>query len=203
MFKIVVLVSGNGSNLQALIDNCSQNLIAGKIIGVICNDPNAFAIRRADNHSIPCEIIDHRKFLSREEFDHRVLNSLVKMQPDLIVLAGFMRILTNIIIDRFENKIINIHPSLLPKYPGLDTHKKVVENNDKFHGVTIHFVNSELDAGKIIAQGKIKVKKSENISKLIERIHKIEHDLLPYIVNKFATLEIEKQNDIFYKTYNI
>ena len=126
----------------------------------------------------------------------------MKMQPDLIVLAGFMRILTNIIIDRFENKIINIHPSLLPKYPGLDTHQKVIENNDKFHGVTIHFVNNELDAGKIIAQGKLKVEKSENIAKLIERIHKIEHDLLPYIVNKFATLEIEKQNEIFYKTYN-
>ena len=83
-----------------------------------------------------------------------------------------------------------------------DTHQKVIENNDKFHGVTIHFVNNELDAGKVIAQGKLKVEKSENIAKLIERIHKIEHDLLPYIVNKFATLEIEKQNEIYYKTYN-
>jgi len=202
MFKIVVLVSGNGSNLQALINNCIENHIAGNIVGVICNDPNAFAIKRAENHSIPCEIIDHKEFLSREEFDQRVLDSLIKMQPDLIVLAGFMRILTNIIIDRFENKIINIHPSLLPKYPGLNTHQKVIENNDKFHGVTIHFVNNELDAGKVIAQGKLKVEKSENIAKLIERIHKIEHDLLPYIVNKFATLEIEKQNEIYYKTYN-
>ena len=113
-----------------------------------------------------------------------------------------MKIISSAIINNYHGKIINIHPSLLPKYPGLNTHQKVIENNDKFHGVTIHFVNNELDAGKIIAQGKLKVEKSENIVKLIERIHKIEHDLLPYIVNKFATLEIEKQNDIYYKTYN-
>ena len=138
MFKIAVLISGNGSNLEAIITACKDNIINGSVDIVISNNPDAYGIQRAKNHSLDYKIIDNNKFETREDFDRALVEELKYSNPDLIVLAGFMRILTPVVIEAFKNKIINIHPSLLPKYPGLDTHNSVIKNGDLKHGVTIH-----------------------------------------------------------------
>jgi phosphoribosylglycinamide formyltransferase-1 len=200
MFKIAVLLSGNGSNLEAIIDACKKNLINGSVDIVISNNPNAYGIQRAKNHSINYKIIDNKSFETREDFDQALVEVLKDIRPDLIVLAGFMRILTPLMIEAFKNKIINIHPSLLPKYPGLDTHNLVLKNGDLKHGVTIHYVNEVLDGGQIIAQGEISVNANETINELKSRIHSIEHVMLPMVVSKFAdgTINTEK---VIYETF--
>ena len=199
MFKIAVLISGNGSNLEALIDACKKNVINGSIDIVISNNPDAYGIQRAKNHSINYKIIDNNRFETREDFDQALVEELKDLNPDLIVLAGFMRILTPVMIKAFENKIINIHPSLLPKYPGLDTHNSVVKNGDLIHGVTIHYVNEVLDGGQIIAQGEISVKANETSEELKTRIHAIEHVMLPMVVSKFANGTINTEKVIYEK----
>ena len=197
MFKIAVLISGNGSNLEAIINACKDNIINGSVDIVISNNPDAYGIQRAKNHSLDYKIIDNNKFETREDFDRALVEELKYSNPDLIVLAGFMRILTPVVIEAFKNKIINIHPSLLPKYPGLDTHNSVIKNGDLKHGVTIHFVNEVLDGGQIIAQGELSVDPNETEKQLKRRIHSIEHILLPKIVSKFADGSIDMNNIIY------
>ena len=199
MFKIAVLISGNGSNLEALIDACKKNVIDGSIDIVISNNPDAYGIQRAKNHSINYKIIDNNQFETREDFDQALVEELKDSNPDLIVLAGFMRILTSVMTKAFKNKIINIHPSLLPKYPGLDTHNSVIKNGDLKHGITIHFVNEVLDGGQIIAQGEISVNADETLEELKTRIHAIEHVMLPMVVSKFADGTINTEKVIYEK----
>ena len=199
MFKIAVLISGNGSNLEALIDACKKNVINGSIDIVISNNPDAYGIQRAKNHSINYKIIDNNRFESREDFDQALVEELKDSNPNLIVLAGFMRILTSVMTEAFKNKIINIHPSLLPKYPGLDTHNSVIKNGDLKHGITIHFVNEVLDGGQIIAQGEISVNANETSEELKTRIHTIEHVMLPIVVSKFADETINTEKVIYEK----
>jgi len=199
MFKIAVLISGNGSNLEALIDACKKNLINGSVEIIISNNPDAYGIQRAKNHLINYKIIDNNRFKTREDFDRALVEELQDSNPDLIVLAGFMRILTPVMIEAFKNKIINIHPSLLPKYPGLDTHNSVIKNGDLKHGVTIHYVNEVLDGGQIIAQGEISVNENETSEELKTRIHAIEHVMLPMIVSKFADGTINAEKIIYEK----
>ena len=199
MFKIAVLISGNGSNLEALIDACKKNVINGSIDIVISNNPDAYAIQRAKNHSINYKIIDNNRFETREDFDQALVEELKDSNPNLIVLAGFMRILTSVMTEAFKNKIINIHPSLLPKYPGLDTHNSVIKNGDLKHGITIHFVNEVLDGGQIIAQGEISVNANETSEELKTRIHAIEHVMLPKVVSKFADGTINTKRVIYEK----
>ena len=197
MFKIDVLISGNGSNLEAIINACKDNIINGSVDIVISNNPDAYGLQRAKNHSLDYKIIDNNKFETREDFDRALVEELKCSNPNLIVLAGFMRILTPVVIEAFKNKIINIHPSLLPKYPGLDTHNSVIKNGDLKHGVTIHFVNEVLDGGQIIAQGELSVNPNETEKQLKRRIHSIEHILLPKIVSKFADGSIDVNNVIY------
>ena len=199
MFKIAVLISGNGSNLEALIDACKKNFINGSVDIVISNNPDAYGIKRAKNHSVNCKIIDNSKFETREDFDQAVVEELKEYNLDLIVLAGFMRILTSVMTEAFRNKIINIHPSLLPKYPGLDTHNSVIKNGDLKHGITIHFVNEVLDGGQIIAQGEISVNANETSEELKTRIHAIEHVMLPMVVSMFADETINTEKVIYEK----
>ena len=199
MFKIAVLISGNGSNLEALIDACKKNVIRGSIDIIISNNPDAYGIQRAKNHSIDYKIVDNNRFKTREDFDRALVEELEDSNPNLVVLAGFMRILTPIMIEAFKNKIINIHPSLLPKYPGLDTHNSVMKNGDLKHGVTIHFVNEVLDGGQIIAQGEISVNPKETLEELKTRIHTIEHVMLPMVVSKFADETINTEKVIYEK----
>ena len=208
MFKIIVLISGNGSNLQAIIDACKSGMIGGNVVGVISNKANVFGLERAKKNNIPSEVINHNNFGTREEFDQELVTSIRSYQPDLIVLAGFMRILSPIMTSAFKNKMINIHPSLLPKYPGLKTHEQVIANNDAEHGVTIHSVSEELDGGPIIAQSKIVVHKNQQLEDLIERIHKIEHKIFPKVIGMIASKEIKIVNvaaskKVIYENYEI
>ena len=199
MFKIAVLISGNGSNLEALIDACKKNVINGSIDMIISNNPDAYGIQRAKNHSIDYKIINNNRFKTREDFDRALVEELEDSNPDLVVLAGFMRILTPVMIEAFKNKIINIHPSLFPKYPGLDTHNLVLNNGDLKHGVTIHYVNEVLDGGQIIAQGEISVNANETMNELKSRIHSIEHVMLPMVVSMFADETINTEKVIYEK----
>ena len=199
MFKIAVLISGNGSNLEALIDACKKDVIDGSIDIVISNNPDAYGIQRAKNHSINYKIIDNNRFETREDFDQALVEELKDSNPNLIVLAGFMRILSSVMTEAFRNKIINIHPSLLPKYPGLDTHNSVIKNGDLKHGITIHFVNEVLDGGQIIAQGEISVNANETSEELKTRIHAIEHVMLPKVISKFADGTINTKRVIYEK----
>lgn len=189
-FKIAVFVSGNGSNLQALID-VSKNLNCPyEIELVFSNNPNVYALKRALQNNIPTLTLDHKNFKNRQEFDSSLSNNLKKIDFDLIVLAGFMRILGREFIKTYENKIINLHPSLLPKYPGLNTHEKVLENKDKFHGATVHMVDEGLDTGKIIGFSKFKVEDYDNYDSLLAKTHEIEHKLLPQICSLIASKKI-------------
>ena len=184
-FKVAVLISGNGSNLQALIDNFKKEESIIDINCVISNKENAFGLERAEKASIDNHFVDHTKFKKREEFDQRLIQIIKGYNPDLIVLAGFMRILSEVFVDKYMGELINIHPSLLPKYPGLETHKKVIENGDTHHGVTVHYVDKTLDGGPICAQSKIKVT-TKNANNLEEQIHKIEHEIYPLVVKQIA-----------------
>ena len=195
MKKIVVLISGSGSNLEAIIEACNTKKIDGEVIKVISNDPNAYGLTRSLKFNIPTEIIDHKKFLSRIDFENALEEYLDSLSPDLIVLAGFMRILGPKITSKYSTKMINLHPSLLPAYPGLDTHEKVLANKDPYHGISIHYVSSELDAGPLIAQGIIKIRKDEKLKNIIKRIHKIEHLLLPEIIKEICNNNIYLDNE--------
>ena len=189
--KLAVLVSGNGSNLQSIIDSINLGDISAKISLVISNVESAYALTRAKKENLNHAFLDHKKFSSRESFDQEISELLIKHEVDIIVLAGFMRILSKSFIKKFNKKIINIHPSLLPKYPGLKTHEKVMENKDKYHGVTIHLVDEGLDSGPIIAQAKFKTSKYKNIDSLIFKIHSVEHKLYPLILKKIVDREID------------
>jgi len=188
--KLAVLVSGNGSNLQSIIDSINIGEINANISLVISNIETAFALTRAKQENLNSAFLNHKNFSSRESFDQALSELLIKHEVDLIVLAGFMRILSNSFIEKFNRKIINIHPSLLPKYPGLNTHEKVINNKDKFHGVTIHLVDEGLDSGPIIAQARFVATKYKDIDGLITKVHSIEHKLYPLIIKMIVEREI-------------
>ena len=184
-FSFAVLISGNGSNLQAMIDSLKQEKILGKICCVLSNKENAYGLERAKKEKIPTEVVNNEDFKTREDFDTELVRVLSTYKPDLIVLAGFMRILSPVFVKAFGGKVINIHPSLLPKYPGLNTHKRVLESSDKIHGITVHFVDESLDGGPICAQSSLNIKTS-SIKELEKEIHKLEHELYPKVIGWFA-----------------
>jgi len=204
MKKIAVLISGSGTNLQAIIDKCLSGYIEAEIVCVLSNDPNAYGLERAKLNNIKTKIINSNDFETSDLFNEGLYNYLKTLDLDLIVLAGFMKILSSTITKTFYGKIINIHPSLLPKYPGLDTHKKVIKNKDSLHGISIHYVSEELDAGPMIAQGAIKTYKDEGIDDLIERIHQIEHIIYPEVIKFICKKQIYlDSNKVVYKNINI
>lgn len=215
MKKLIVLISGSGTNLEAISKACAKGIINGVIESVISNNPNAYGLERAKKNNLSYKVIDHKKFESREKFDEELDNYISSIKPDLIILAGFMRILGKKLSDKYFGKIINIHPSLLPKYPGLDTHEQVLKNNDSFHGISIHYVSPELDAGPLIAQGKFQIKNNLSEDELKEKIHKIEHILYPKIIkeicndcihlegNKVIFKNLKSSNKIIYENYDL
>jgi len=186
MKKIAVMISGSGSNLEAIVKACQQKNIYGEIVYVISNNPDAYGIERAKKYNIPVKIIDHKSYTDRDDFDDALKEFLDNLEIDFIILAGFMRILGKNITEKFYGKMINLHPSLLPLYPGLNTHTQALNNKDDYHGISIHFVSAELDAGPLIAQGKILVKADDDLEKLVSKIHKVEHDLLPKVINELC-----------------
>ncbi len=180
--RIVVLISGSGSNLQAMIDAQQNNELGGDIVAVFSNRPNVLGLERASKAGIPAETLDHKSFDSREAFDTELAKRLDEYNPDLVVLAGFMRILTPEFVNHYAGKLLNIHPSLLPKYPGLNTHQRAIEAGDQEHGATVHFVTPELDGGPPLVQGKIAIENGDTPNSLQQRIHIIEHKIYPLAV---------------------
>ena len=175
--RIAVLVSGNGSNLQALID---ANL-SGQIIGVLSNKANAYALQRAEKANIATAVISHKDYPDRESCDDAMHQQLLAWEVDLVILAGFMRILTPNFVSKWQGKMLNIHPSLLPVYKGINTHQRVLNTGDRLHGCTVHFVTAELDAGQSIAQSAIQVSLHDTVDSLAQRVHKLEHFIYPQV----------------------
>jgi len=183
MIKIAVLVSGSGSNLQALID---ANL-SGQIVGVISNKPEAYALARAQKAGIQTAVIEHKQYPNREAFDDVMHQQLLDWDVDLVVLAGFMRILSEKFVKAWEGKMVNIHPSLLPNYKGMHTHQRVLNTGDTLHGCTVHYVTAELDAGQALAQGVLKVSHQDTTHSLAQRVHVLEHLIYPQVVEWICT----------------
>jgi len=192
--KLVVLISGSGSNLQAFIDQIAAGQLAAEICLVVSNKADAFGLQRASDAGIETAVIAHTDFASREAFDQALMEKIKPYSPDIIILAGFMRILTAEFIHAFADKILNIHPSLLPKYKGLNTHQRAIEANDQFHGASVHLVTPELDDGPVIIQGQMPINDSDTAESLQQRIHKIEHQIYPLAVNWLASGKLSIQS---------
>ena len=184
--KIVILISGSGSNLQSFIDACNAGVVDGKIMAVISNRPGVKGLDRASAADIPNIVIDHRAFQSREEFDQYLAEVITSFTPDLVVLAGFMRILTDGFVNQFIGKLINIHPSLLPAYPGLNTHQRAIEAGDSTAGATVHFVTSELDGGPAILQAAVPILPKDTAVDLAARVLIVEHEIYPVVAQWYC-----------------
>lgn len=193
--RILVLASGNGTNLQALIDASQHRDFPGQIVAVGCNRPNAFALERATQANIEHFTVDHTLTGSRQEFDGRLMAEIRRHNPDLVVLAGFMRILTGDFVRSLRGNLLNVHPSLLPKYPGLNTHQRVLDAGDRLHGTSIHFVTEELDGGPVIAQAQVRVARDDTAQTLAEKVQAKEHLLYPIVVRWFCEGRIQLGND--------
>ena len=196
MLKIVVLISGKGSNLKAIIDKCSKKKVPAKVIAIISNNSTASGLKL--NGKFQKIIINNK--LSKKKFERELQNNLKKLKPDLICLAGFMKVLSSFIIKKWKNKIINVHPSLLPSFKGLNTHEKALAKGVKISGCTIHFVDESLDGGPIIAQAATIVHKKMTNKELSVKILKMEHKIYPEVINLFAKKKISiKKNKVFIK----
>jgi phosphoribosylglycinamide formyltransferase-1 len=186
-----VLVSGNGSNLQSLIDHIEQGRLDAEIRIVLSNNPDAFALERCRKHGIPTAVVDHREFNSRELFDSRIIEILTAAGVDLVVMAGFMRILSPVFFRAFPMRIMNIHPALLPAFPGIHVQQKAVDYGAKFSGCTVHFADEGVDSGPIIIQAVVPVYDEDDAESLAERILKEEHRIYPQAVQYYAEGKIE------------
>ena len=184
--RTAVLISGSGSNLQSFIDKAAQGEIDLDLCVVFSNKPDAYGLARAKTAGIATECLEHGSFVDRETFDRAVASVLDTYEPNLIVLAGFMRILSPWFVQHYEGRILNIHPALLPAYPGLDTHQRVLDAGEEWHGSTVHFVTEELDGGPRILQGRLAVGSNETADELRTRVQAVEHQIYPQAANWFG-----------------
>jgi len=184
--NIGVLISGSGTNLQAIIDQCAAGGIDGSVVCVISNKATAFGLERAALHGIPAIHLDHRTYPDRTAYDNALVGILREHGVDLVVLAGFMRIVTPTLLDSFPNRVMNIHPALLPSFPGLDAQRQAVEYGVRVSGCTVHFVDAGTDTGPIILQSVVPVLEGDTEQTLSERIHLEEHKLYPAAIQLFA-----------------
>ena len=180
--RLAILISGRGSNLQAFIDACANGELEAEIAVVISNNPAAAGLARAQQAGIPTRTVNHRDYDSREEFDEALVEALQEYRPDLVLLAGFMRILTPVFISPFAGRLFNIHPSLLPRYPGLHTHQRALDAGDSEAGVTVHFVTPELDGGPPVIQARVPVLPDDSADSLAQRVLGLEHVIYPMAV---------------------
>ena len=188
--KVVVLISGSGSNLQALMDKLHQQQIQDQqveIVAVISNKADAYGLQRATDANIPAILVESKGVASREQYDALLAAELDKLQPDLILLAGFMRILTPDFVNQYQGKMLNIHPSLLPKYPGVNTHQRAIDAGDKEHGATVHFVTPELDSGPTVLQAKVPIFSEDTAQDLSDRVLTQEHQIYALAAAWFIT----------------
>lgn len=189
--RAAVLISGSGTNLQAFIDRTQSGDLELDLCVVLSNKPHATGLERARNAGIEVECVEHRNYPAREDFDAALVATLDRYRPDLIILAGFMRVLTPVFIDHFAGAILNIHPSLLPKHPGLDTHQRALDAGDKWHGSTVHFVTEELDGGPPVIQGRVPVKPGDTATTLAARVLTVEHRIYPEAAALYAAGRLE------------
>ena len=184
--NVVVLISGSGSNLQALIDSIAREGVPARIAAVISNRADAYGLVRAQNAGIATRVLDHKQFDGREAFDAALVEAIDGFDPQLVVLAGFMRILTGGFVRHYEGRLLNIHPSLLPKYKGLHTHQRALEAGDAEHGCSVHFVTEELDGGPLVVQAVVPVESGDTPESLAQRVHAEEHRIYPLAMRWFA-----------------
>ncbi len=194
--SLVVLISGSGSNLQAIIDAIEGGDLKAEIHAVISNRPGVFGLKRASRHGIPAIALDHTEFANRDDFDHRLQQEIDRYAPDVIVLAGYMRILTDAFISHFAPNMLNIHPSLLPKYQGLNTHQRALDNEDTEHGVSIHVVTPELDGGPVILQGRFPIEADDDAASLQQKGHKLEHRMYPLVLRWLSEKRLQLTLDL-------
>jgi len=193
--RIVVLISGSGTNLQAIIDACKTEDYPGEVVGVVSNIPTAYGLTRAKEASINTAVLSHKDFDSREAYDESLIKLIDQYNADVIVLAGFMRILTPAFVQHFQGKLLNIHPSLLPKYQGLNTHQRAIDAKDTVHGVSVHYVTEELDGGPVILQAKVPIFDGDTAEDLASRVHEQEHRIYPLVVKWCCLKRVVMQGD--------
>ena len=199
--KIVVLISGSGSNLQALMDKLHKQQINNQhveIVAVISNKADAYGLERAREANIPAILVASKGVASREQYDALLAAELEQLQPDLILLAGFMRILTSDFVNQYQGKMLNIHPSLLPKYPGVNTHQRAIDAGDKAHGATVHFVTPELDSGPTVLQAKVPIFTEDTAQDLAERVLTQEHQIYALAASWFVSNRLIMQGQYAY-----
>jgi len=196
--RVVVLISGSGSNLQALIDGQAAGDLPIEIVAVISNRPDVYGLTRAAQANIPTLLLDHKAFENRDAFDQQLMKMIDDFQPDLVVLAGFMRILTPQFTQHYLGKMLNIHPSLLPKFQGLHTHQRALDANETHHGVTVHFVTAELDGGPSVIQASVPIIDGDDASSLAKRVQQQEHIIYPLAVKWFAEGRLAMKNNRAY-----
>ncbi len=184
--RIVVLISGSGSNLQALINACASHEIQGSIVAVISNRPEVYGLTRARLAGIETQTLDHKNFADRLSFDQALMELIDTYQPDLVVLAGFMRILTTEFVEHYSGRMLNIHPSLLPAYKGVHTHQRALADQAKVHGASVHFVTAELDDGAVVLQAELPVLAADTAETLAARVLVEEHKIYPKVVAWFC-----------------
>ncbi len=186
LLSIVVLISGRGSNLPSIIDKTRDGSLAVEVRAVISNEPDAYGLERARRAGITTRILNHRDFESREDFDDALMALIDGFEPGLVVLAGFMRILTPGFVNHYAGRLMNIHPSLLPEFPGLDTHQRAIDAGVAEHGVSVHFVTPSLDGGPVIIQARVPVRKHDDADTLAARVLEQEHVIYPKAIGWFA-----------------
>lgn len=194
MKRIVVLVSGQGSNLQAILDACRQGRIHGSVAAVFSNKAEAYGLTRAREAGVPAHALAADQFADREAFDRQLMLEIDAYAPDLVILAGYMRILSAAFVARYAGRMLNIHPSLLPKYPGLHTHRQAIENGDEEHGTSVHFVTEELDGGPVILQAKVPVFAGDTEEEVTARVQHQEHAIYPLVAGWFVDGRLKMQD---------
>ncbi|MCV2884037.1 phosphoribosylglycinamide formyltransferase [Aestuariibacter sp. AA17] len=196
--RIVVLISGNGSNLQAILDRSLEQNIHGQVVAVISNRPDAYGLTRAEQREVDTQVLDHTEFETREAYDYQLKNLIDSYHPDLVVLAGFMRILSDPLVMHYHGRMLNIHPSLLPKYKGLNTHSRAIEAGDTEHGASVHFVTPELDDGPVVIQSKVPVFKDDTELELAARVQEQERNIYPLVIEWFCRGRLTMENNKAY-----
>jgi phosphoribosylglycinamide formyltransferase-1 len=186
MKKLVILISGRGSNMEAIVRACSDEAWAAQVAAVIANRPDAAGLAFAASRGIATAVVDHRQFPDRERFDAALAKEIDSFAPDLVVLAGFMRVLTAGFVDHYAGRMLNVHPSLLPSFPGLKTHQQALDAGVRLHGASVHFVTSQLDHGPIVVQSAVPVHTGDTPAMLAERVLATEHIIYPRAVRWFV-----------------
>jgi len=189
--RVAVMISGSGTNLQAIIDATARGKLSVELVAVVSDNPDAYGLQRAINAGIPTRVINYAEFDRRNEFDTELSHQLAAAKPDLIVLAGYMRIIADATVNEFSGRMINVHPSLLPAYPGLHTYRRVLEAGEQWHGTTVHYVIPELDAGPALLQYRVKIAATDTEQSLRERVQQGEHLIYPLAIQWIAQGKVQ------------